>query len=42
MRGSQHETNPYRLFIEGGGLRVEKMSRADADRVGAQHRRPPG
>lgn len=31
MRGSQHETNPYRLFIEPGGLRVAKMA-AEASR----------
>jgi circadian clock protein KaiC len=28
MRGSAHETHPYRLFIEDGGLRVEKIARA--------------
>ena len=28
MRGSAHETHPYRLFIEEGGLRVEKIARA--------------
>ena len=27
MRGSAHETHPYRLFIEEGGLRVEKIVR---------------
>jgi len=25
MRGSAHETHPYRLYIESGGLRVEKI-----------------
>jgi KaiC/GvpD/RAD55 family RecA-like ATPase len=25
MRGSQHETHPYRLFIEPGGLKVERL-----------------
>jgi circadian clock protein KaiC len=25
MRGSGHETHPYRLFIESGGLRVQKI-----------------
>ena len=28
MRGSAHETHPYRLYIEEGGLRVEKIARA--------------
>jgi circadian clock protein KaiC len=28
MRGSAHDTHPYRLFIEAGGLRVEKIARA--------------
>jgi circadian clock protein KaiC len=41
MRGSQHETHPYRLFIEGGGLRVAKLSPEDAERMGAQRRRGP-
>jgi circadian clock protein KaiC len=27
MRGSAHETHPYRLHIEAGGLRVEKIAR---------------
>ena len=25
MRGSAHETHPYRLFIESGGLRVQRL-----------------
>ena len=40
MRGSQHETNPYRLFVEGGGVRVARMTPEDAAQIGAQHRRP--
>lgn len=26
MRGSGHETHPYRLFIEAGGLRVQRYT----------------
>ena len=26
MRGSDHDTHPYRLTIAPGGLRVEKMA----------------
>jgi hypothetical protein len=26
MRGSSHATNPYRLMIEPGGLKVEKLT----------------
>ena len=26
MRGSAHETHPYRLFIEAGGLRVQRIA----------------
>src|SRR3954451_18111648 len=40
MRGSQHETHPYRLFIEPGGLRVAKMTREEAERIGGRHRDP--
>jgi circadian clock protein KaiC len=29
MRGSKHATHPYRLFIEPGGLKVERLSAAD-------------
>lgn len=39
MRGSQHETNPYRLFIEAGGLRVARMTPEEAAAVGARHGR---
>jgi KaiC/GvpD/RAD55 family RecA-like ATPase len=33
MRGSQHETHPYRLEIEPGGLRVNKLSPEDAAKL---------
>jgi len=39
MRGSEHETHPYRLAIEAGGLNVSKLSPEEAARIGAQHRR---
>ncbi|HET7696828.1 MAG TPA: circadian clock protein KaiC [Vicinamibacterales bacterium] len=39
MRGSDHESNPYRLDIEPGGLRVTKMTPAEAARVNEHHRR---
>jgi hypothetical protein len=26
MRGSSHETHPYRLSIEPGGLKVERIA----------------
>ena len=29
MRGSSHATNPYRLVIEPGGLKVEKLTQAE-------------
>jgi circadian clock protein KaiC len=29
MRGSDHATNPYRLMIQPGGLKVEKLSREE-------------
>ena len=29
MRGSSHATNPYRLTIEPGGLKVEKLTAAE-------------
>jgi circadian clock protein KaiC len=41
MRGSQHETNPYRLFIEAGGLRVAKLSPEEADRMRMHRGRGP-
>src|SRR3954452_3879396 len=39
MRGSQHETHPYRLSIEPGGLAVSKLTPEDAARIGGQHRK---
>ena len=39
MRGSDHEQHPYRLFIEGGGLRVEKLSPDEAEEAEAKKRR---
>jgi circadian clock protein KaiC len=33
MRGSGHETVPYRLAVEAGGLRVTKMSAEEAQRI---------
>jgi len=33
MRGSAHETHPYRLDIEPGGLRVQKLTPEEAARV---------
>jgi circadian clock protein KaiC len=41
MRGSRHETHPYRLAIESGGLKVTRLTPEDAARIGAQHRTPP-
>jgi circadian clock protein KaiC len=32
MRGSQHASHPYRLFIAGGGVRVEELTRDMAAR----------
>jgi circadian clock protein KaiC len=29
MRGSDHDTHPYRLGIEPGGLKVEKLTAAE-------------
>jgi circadian clock protein KaiC len=34
MRGSQHQTHPYRLAIEPGGLRVQKLTPEEAARIG--------
>ena len=39
MRGSQHETNPYRLVVEAGGLRVARLTREEAAQIGARDRR---
>jgi circadian clock protein KaiC len=38
MRGSAHETNPYRLTIQQGGLAVHKLTPEEAVRAGT-HRR---
>ncbi len=32
MRGSEHETTPYRLKMEGGGLSIDKLSPVEAQR----------
>jgi circadian clock protein KaiC len=39
MRGSAHETHPYRLTIASGGLSVSKLSPEQAVKVVASHRR---
>jgi circadian clock protein KaiC len=39
MRGSDHEPHPYRLFIEPGGLRVQKMTAEEVERKEARKRR---
>jgi circadian clock protein KaiC len=39
MRGSAHETVPYRLDMESGGLRVTKMTPEEAARVNEHRRR---
>jgi circadian clock protein KaiC len=41
MRGSQHETHPYRLHIEPGGLRVARLAPEEAARMAARGDRPP-
>ncbi len=41
MRGSQHETHPYRLAIEPGGLRVARLTPEEAARLGTQPREVP-
>jgi circadian clock protein KaiC len=33
MRGSEHETHPYRLDIQAGGPRVQKLNPEEAARV---------
>ena len=40
MRGSDHEQHPYRLTIEPGGLRVNKLTADDEVRRLTQRRRP--
>ena len=39
MRGSGHAQNPFRLFIEPGGLRVEKLTEDEARRAESLKRR---
>ena len=39
MRGSNHEQHPYRLYIEPGGLKTEKMTPDEARQVEAMRRR---
>jgi len=41
MRGSDHETHPYRLAIEPGGLKVSKLSPEEAAGIGAPPRQSP-
>jgi circadian clock protein KaiC len=41
MRGSAHETHPYRLDIQSGGLRVQKLSPEEAARVTSRIRQKP-
>jgi circadian clock protein KaiC len=38
MRGSDHETHPYRLEIAAGGLRVERLTADEATRIDAVKR----
>jgi circadian clock protein KaiC len=40
MRGSEHETNPYRLEIQPGGLRVQKLTPEEAARLTSRSRHP--
>ena len=42
MRGSAHETVPYRLDVGAGGLRVTKMTPEEVTRVNEHHRRRSG
>jgi len=39
MRGSAHETHPYRLAIEAGGLQVSKLTPEEAAAIGSTRRR---
>ena len=39
MRGSAHEPHPYRLAIQAGGLKVEKLSSEDVQKKRASQRR---
>jgi len=38
MRGSEHETHPYRLDIQPGGLKVQKLTPEEASRVTSRTR----
>src|SRR6185436_6125201 len=39
MRGSAHETHPYRLAIEAGGLQVSKLTPEEAATIRSMRRR---
>jgi circadian clock protein KaiC len=39
MRGSDHETHPYRLAIEPGGLQVTALTPDEAEKIGKRSRR---
>lgn len=39
MRGSDHEQHPYRLYIEPGGLRTDKLTLEEAEEAEAMKRR---
>jgi circadian clock protein KaiC len=39
MRGSDHEQHPYRLYIEPGGLRTERLTPEEAEEAEARKRR---
>jgi KaiC/GvpD/RAD55 family RecA-like ATPase len=41
MRGSDHDTHPYRLAIASGGLSVEKITQADFARQTKQAQLAP-
>jgi hypothetical protein len=36
MRGSEHETHPYRLTIAPGGLQVARLTPEEASRRGRE------
>ena len=39
MRGSDHEPHPYRLFIQPGGLKVQKLTSEEAEKTETSRRR---
>ena len=41
MRGSAHETHPYRLSIAAGGLSVNPMTPEDVEKLSGERRREP-